>query len=483
VYRKPSLRILLTDGSGLTSRQVATQAAAAGHVVEALAPTRLGLAGFTRHVRRIHRVPAFGIDPLGWLDATAEILRAGRHDVLLPTQEQVALLARDASRVHELGVALAVPPFASLLRVQDKVAQAATLHQLGLPCPPGSIARSRAELLAHALPPVFLKAPIGTASNGVRLVRDRDELLHAAAELDLSGGVVVQAPVPGPLAMIQAVFDDGHLCAWHVNLREREGTSGGSSVKRSLSMPVVREHLELLGDALGWHGALSLDAILTPEGPRYIDINPRLVEPGNAWRAGVDLVDALLAVSLGEPVAMQAPGRSSVRTHQLLLAVLGAAQHTGRRSRVARELVNALAHRGPYAGSTEELTPVRGDPVGAVPVLAAALATMAHPGAWRLFTDGAVSAYALTPSAWKQIAGGEPAEPSGVSVRDRSKLECGQSGEPRGRALPDTLATGREPGDQATHSRDPDRDRVIDEHGADRSQGRHPVEHQGRGQP
>ena len=57
-----------------------------------------------------------------------------------------------------------------------------------------------------------------------------------------------------------------------------------------------------LGEELDWHGALSLDAILTPDGPSYIDVNPRLVEPGNAWRAGVDLVDALMRVSLGEAV-------------------------------------------------------------------------------------------------------------------------------------------------------------------------------------
>ena len=78
--------ILLTDGSGLTSRQVATQAAAAGHQVEVVSPTRIGLATFTRHVRRVHRVPALGRDPDGWLDATLAVLEAGGHDVLLPTQ-------------------------------------------------------------------------------------------------------------------------------------------------------------------------------------------------------------------------------------------------------------------------------------------------------------------------------------------------------------------------------------------------------------
>jgi transposase len=34
---------------------------------EAVAPTRLGPASFTRHVRRVHRVPALGRDPERWL--------------------------------------------------------------------------------------------------------------------------------------------------------------------------------------------------------------------------------------------------------------------------------------------------------------------------------------------------------------------------------------------------------------------------------
>jgi predicted ATP-grasp superfamily ATP-dependent carboligase len=397
------MRVLLSDGSGLTSRQVATQAAVAGHVVEAVAPTWLGPASFTRHVRRVHRVPAFGRDPERWLEATLEVLRTGGHDVLLGTHDQVALLSRDAARVSELGVALAVPPFASLLRVQDKVAQATTLREVGLPHPPTWVATSREELVARATPPVYLKAPIGTASNAVRLASDRVGLLHAARDLELADGVVVQDSVPGPLVMVQAVFDHGDLLAWHVNLREREGSSGGACAKRSIALPVIGNHLESLGGALQWHGALSLDAILTPDGPSYIDVNPRLVEPANAWRAGVDLVGALLAVSMGERVNPLPPGRPGVRTHQLLLAVLGAAQRGGGRRGIARELAAALTHRGPYAGSTEELTPLGGDPLAAIPVAAAALATLAHPASWRLFTDGAVSAYALTPTAWKQI--------------------------------------------------------------------------------
>ncbi len=419
------LSILLSDGSGLTSRQVATQAATAGHFVEALSPTRLGLASFTRHVRRVHRVPAFGAKPWEWLEATLELLRLGRHDLLLPTQEQVALLSREASQVRELGVGLAVPPFASLLRVQDKVEQATTLRELGLPHPPTWIAHSREQLLSLVSAPVFLKAPIGTASNAVKYARDEEELIHAAGELDLTHGLVVQDPVPGPLAMIQAVFDDGSLVAWHANLREREGSSGGASVKQSISAPAVGDHLRLLGGGLRWHGAISLDAILTPGGPCYIDINPRLVEPGNAWRAGVDLVGALLAVSRGEGVKPQAVGRPGIRTHQLLVSVLGIAQHTGSRRAIVGEIASAIASRGTYAGSSEELTPVAGDPVAAVPVAAATLATLAHPPSWRMFAGGAVSAYALTPAAWSRIL--EGSTPPGAPVRGRGQGKIDRS--------------------------------------------------------
>jgi biotin carboxylase len=349
----------------------------------------------------VHRVPAYGLDPLGWLEVALRVLRSGGHDVLLPTQEQAALLAREASAVP---AGLAVPPFESLLRVQDKLAARETLEAAGLPQPPAFVAHSPNELTA----PAFVKAPIGTATMGVAYVRDAAELPQIAHRMPFEdGGVLVQEPVAGPLAMIQAVFDRGRLVAWHANLRLREGVRGGASHKESVALPAVAEHLSRLGEALDWHGALSLDAIVTQEGPCYIDVNPRLVEPGNAWHSGTDLVGAMLSLSLGCPVEPAPPSRSGVRTHQTLLSVLGAAQNGGGRRGVLRELALAVARRGPYAGSSEELTPVRSDPLAALPVAAAAAATLVAPGSHRFFTGGAVSAYALTPEAWRQIAGAE----------------------------------------------------------------------------
>jgi hypothetical protein len=96
-------------------------------------------------------------------------------------------------------------------------------------------------------------------------------------------------------------------------------------------------------------------------------------------------------------------GSAGVRTRQTLLAILGAAEQHGTRGAVLREAIDATFARGDYAGSIEELTPVAGDPVAAVPVVAALLASLIHPPLWRNFHAGAVGPYAVTPEAWNKI--------------------------------------------------------------------------------
>jgi hypothetical protein len=89
-------------------------------------------------------------------------------------------------------------------------------------------------------------------------------------------------------------------------------------------------------------------------------------------------------------------------THQLLLAVLGAAANGGRRA-VATELLAAARHRGLYRDSHEELSPVRHDPTAILPVAAAVLATLLKPVLYSWFTEGSVTSYALTAEGWQAI--------------------------------------------------------------------------------
>lgn len=396
------MRILLSDGSGLTSRQIATILGRAGHTVEVLDSAGFALTHMTRWVKAVHKVPPYGRDPYAWLTEALRVLAHGRFDVLLPSQEQVAVLSLEHQRIP---TGMAVPDFAALRRVQDKISAAAVLTELDLPQPPSIVARTCAELLDARLP-AFVKRPVGTASTGVWRVTDRATLRAIADELAdtdgfADGDLLVQQPVPGPLAMVQAVYDQGRLVAWHASRRSREGANGGASGKTSDPVPVIGAHLDRLGGALRWHGALSIDAILTPGGPRYIDLNPRIVEPVNALRAGVDLLTPLLELSTGRSPAPQPPGTPDIHTHQLVLALTAAAEH-GRRA-VLRELTHAATRTGPYRHSTEELTPLPGDPRSLLPLGYVAASLLLDPRRASRLTSGAVSNYALTPTAWRTI--------------------------------------------------------------------------------
>jgi predicted ATP-grasp superfamily ATP-dependent carboligase len=393
------MRVLLTEGSGLTSRQVATRLGELGHEVELLSSTALCLARFTRYVRRVHRVPPFGREPFAWLDAALSVAKRRQVDLLFPTQEQVTVLSAFRARVP---VPTLVPPFSALLRVQDKVSAFRALGELGLAQPPARVVSREADVGAVGRFPVFLKRPISTASTGVRRAVDAEELRRALAELgSADGDLLLQEAAPGDLAMVQAIADQGELVAVHACRRAREGVGGGASSKESLRDPRIQADVQRLVAGLGWHGPISLDAILTPNGPVYIDVNPRLVEPGNALIAGVDLVGLAVALAMGRHPGRQPLGRAGVRTHQLLLAELRAAQQS--RRAVVRELVQATAHAGPYANSVEELTPVHRDLRAAFPATAVALATLVSPGSWSFFSGASVDAYAISPSGWSEI--------------------------------------------------------------------------------
>ena len=94
--------------------------------------------------------------------------------------------------------------------------------------------------------------------------------------------------------------------------------------------------MEALGASLDWHGSLNIDYLRDSAGqPAYIDANPRLVEPMNAFFSGVNLPDRLVRLSIGERFDM-VEGRPGIRSRQTLLGLLGTAKDG--RAAVLREL-------------------------------------------------------------------------------------------------------------------------------------------------
>ena len=180
------------------------------------------------------------------------------------------------------------------------------------------------------------------------------------------------------------------------------GTGIGFSAAARLSVddPAARDDIARLGEALDRHGGLTLDYLHEQDARQYIECNPRTVEPANAAAAGVNIPDLQVRLTLGEefPAAAQVGG-PGIRTHDTIALLLGVAAYECTRRAVIAELARAIAHRGPYHASREQLTPVLRDPPSAAAlafVIAQALASPTH--ATGVATN-AVSSYSITPEA------------------------------------------------------------------------------------
>jgi predicted ATP-grasp superfamily ATP-dependent carboligase len=373
-----SLRVLVSEGNSTSAREAVTILGLSGHLVEVCDPSPWCLARFSRFVQKFHRCPGLRDDPSGFLRFVEELLTAHHFDVLLPIHEQGFLFARVPERLgHRAGLAL--PGFDSYRAAHCKAGFSRLLDQLGLPQPATAIVHSVTEL-RHAIKfPAIIKTSVGTASRGIWFVRgeaDREAALlelgaqHLSANGAFADEVLVQEWVAGTTEKAQAVFCRSKLIAFHAYRQVAAGAGGGEAIKQSVSRPQVRAHLAAIGETLAWHGALSVDYVMPDDSatPLLIDCNPRLVEPMSAYLAGADLVDLLLLISQGEVPAALPETRAGVRTHLAMQVLLGCASRGGTRRDILRECWRLLAGAGPYADSTEELTPVRLDWFSAVPL-------------------------------------------------------------------------------------------------------------------
>ena len=382
--RKP-LRVLMPEGSSTSGREAVTILGLAGHHVEVCDPSRWCLSRYSRFARKFHHCPPLRTDPAGFLRFIERLLASQHFDVLLPTHEQGFLFAR-AGQLRQPRAGLALPDFTAYRAVHGKAGFSRLLDQLGLPQPTTRIVTSADELRDAMRFPSVVKTSIGTASRGIWFVRDASDLNLALYELDsagdFTGEVLVQDLITGTVEKAQSVFCCGALVGFHAYRQVAAGVGGGEAIKESVSRPAIRAALETIGAHLNWHGALSVDVMMPLDSttPLLIDCNPRLVEPMNAYAAGADLVDLLLRVSLGETPQPLAESRAGVRTHLAMQALLGSASRDGTRRDLIRECGRIAAGDGPYRDSTEELTPVRRDWPGAVPLAMTAALLLASPG-------------------------------------------------------------------------------------------------------
>jgi predicted ATP-grasp superfamily ATP-dependent carboligase len=396
------MRILLSEGSSTSAREAITLLGLAGHHIEICDPDPRCIGRFSRFVRKFHRCPALGVDPIRYVLFVLELVSKESFDVLLPIHEQGLAFAKVGEALsRRTGVAL--PTFEAYQRALSKVGFSRLLSELGLPQPQTELIAAPSQALSVNRFPVVLKSAVGTASRGVWIVNNGDELRAAFAEMQEDDAfrdhVLLQEYIDAPVEHAQAVFSDGRLVGMHASRQIVRGAGGGDAVKESVLRPDVCEHLAAIGNRLNWHGALSVDYLASESRAQiyYIDCNPRLVEPMNAKLAGCDLIELLLQVSTGETPAPRPPGRPGVRSHLALQALLGCALQRRSRWALVREIWRLLARKGQYTGSREELTPLSWDWPSVAPTAFLFLWLLINPAAAATMADRRWGSHLLNP--------------------------------------------------------------------------------------
>lgn len=405
------IKVLLTEGSSLSARQT-LYGLATGYTVDILDPDPLCQCRFSRLVRRWHRCPSFSRDPEAYLRFLLERLRAERYDVLLPTHEQVFLLARFREQVGR-HVGIALPSFEAMERLQSKADFCRLLDELGLPYPATTIVRSPAELEAATEFPCYVKLAHSTAGSGVRRVEHREDLRRAADEFERLGlfngqsETLVQAVAAGVQSTVQAVCDRGRVVAAHCFEARQIGVGGMSSARIGAAHPVVFEHVERLVAHVGWHGALFIDYFYDAASgqPQYIEANPRIGETVNALLCGANLPAALVEVSLGReaPSAPAPAERRRRRTHSGFMILMALAEKGATRRSLLAKKLRQWTGQGLYEDSQDDLTRPRDDWMSLLPAWFVTAQLLARPASAHRMIKKTVDNYSLPDAAVRRV--------------------------------------------------------------------------------
>ncbi len=403
------LRVLFTEGASLSARQT-LYPLGSRYEIDVMDPDPLCQCRFSSFVGRFHRSPSFAKQPAEFLRFLVRLVHDRQYDVVLPTHEQTYLFSRFRDAI-QTRMAVAVPEFAALERLQNKAEFSRLLTELGLPQPKTVIARSRNELNQTWRYPVYLKLPHSTGGGGVFFVESADALISRSNDLaqrklfDHGGEILIQQPARGVLSTVQAVFNRGRLIGIHSFEARRLGVGGMSTARVSADHPVVREHVARIGGHLNWHGAFFIDYFYDAASgrPEYIEANPRAGEPVNAMLSGVNLPELLVRISRGESPQPVAPGRVGVRTHNLLMVLMSAAHEGQRRKALIREIRQCIGARGLYENSEDELIRPWEDPRSRLPRFWIMLQLLMYPKIARRIVAKTIANYALPEVATEAI--------------------------------------------------------------------------------
>ena len=249
-------------------------------------------------------------------------------DAIHPGYGYLSERAHFAEICETHGIKFIGPPVRAIEQMGDKVKAKRTMAEAGVPVLPGSLdpVREPAEALALAEEigfPVIVKAAAGGGGRGMRVARDRDELLRvlepARSEAAAAFGddsVYIEKLLERPRHVEIQVMADEHGNVVHLGERECSLQRRHQKVVEEAPSPAVDERLrEAMGRAavkgaaaVGYTNAGTMEFLLDADGNFYfLEMNTRIqVEhPVTEWVTGIDLVREQILVAAGEPLSFR----------------------------------------------------------------------------------------------------------------------------------------------------------------------------------
>jgi predicted ATP-grasp superfamily ATP-dependent carboligase len=284
----------------------------AGYLVTATASTWLapGLWSRACSSRRLLPDPAVHLDD--FLTNLVALIRADRHEVLLPgTDATLYAISRYRDRLEPY-VRLGLPDHEVVMHALDREWVGRQAVAAGLGPPEGVVCRRVEEALDAARQfgfPVVVK-PVNTvveldgrlARHASRLVSDERTLRDAQGQL---GSCIVQRQEVGHVVSFAGVAVNGEVLASVVARYRRTWPpeAGNACFSETIAAPSsLVERVETLIDGIGWSGVFELELIERFDGTiEVIDFNPRVYGSLSlALAAGVPLPAIWCKCLLGE---------------------------------------------------------------------------------------------------------------------------------------------------------------------------------------
>jgi carbamoyl-phosphate synthase large subunit len=225
-------------------------------------------------------VPRVLDNPVRYIDALLEIVKAEEIDVIIPlidTELTTLAGARDEFQKHGAEILISAPEAISI--AFDKYRTYRFFESIGLPTPPTYLADDLAEDqtgAAETIFPALLKPRFGSAGQGIMACDDMEHFsfLHSRRQLI---NYIIQRKVTGE-EITTDIFGDGGGGMIAAVQRQRLKIRGGE-VERGITVkyPQLLEHGRLFTRHYQPYGTVNIQCFYDNPGGEayYIEINPR----------------------------------------------------------------------------------------------------------------------------------------------------------------------------------------------------------------